>query len=122
MDMKVLIVEDNPITAMDLNEIVDSNGMKVVGIAGSVEDALKIYDRNDVDVILIDIQLKGNLDGIDLATIIAKKGNVPFIFLTSNSMSNYIDRAKKTHPFGYLTKPIYANEICELASAALESD
>ena len=118
----ILIVEDEMIIALSIKNWLEPLGFEVVDIVGTGEEAIDIVEKNETDLIIMDIGLKGKLDGISTIEKIKTRSDVPFIFLTANSMSNYIDRAKKTHPFGYLTKPFFANEICDLASAALEID
>jgi DNA-binding NtrC family response regulator len=110
MTLKVLIVEDQFLEADSLSIILKNDGYEIHGIAKSVEAAIKLIDKSKPDIVLVDIFLKGNQTGIDLARQLDKK-NIPFIFLTANSNAITMKEALATNPFGFLVKPFREREI-----------
>ena len=109
-DVKILLVEDESIEAMDIKLTLESFGYEVPYVASSgeeiVEKALEIMP----DLILMDIVLKGDTDGIDVASKI-KNLNIPIIYLTAHSEESTIERAKLTEPDGYIIKPYDRTEL-----------
>ena len=103
--ISIIVVEDEFTLANDISLRLTKMGYNVIGTAPSVAKALIILEKNVIDLAIIDIQLKGTEDGIDLATIINEKYKIPFIFLTSFAMSTVVERAKTVHPAGYMLKP-----------------
>jgi DNA-binding LytR/AlgR family response regulator len=102
---KIIVVEDEALIADNIAEILEDCGYEIPAVCGKVETALVEIEKHKPDLILLDINLKNNLDGIDLAHEINKKYQIPFIFLTSNSDAKTIDKAKLTSPQGYIIKP-----------------
>ncbi|MGL1888332.1 MAG: LytTR family transcriptional regulator DNA-binding domain-containing protein [Reichenbachiella sp.] len=109
MSIRVAVIEDNPITSQDLQEILAENGMQVCGSYYSAEDALKGIPQQIPDILLVDIKLKGELSGIDLATQL--EGEFPIIYLTSNSDKETVAKALKTQPASFLTKPFDTKDV-----------
>ncbi len=103
--IKVLIVEDEGIVAMDLAAGLDKDGYEVVGIADSATEAASLFKENEVDIILMDVHIIGEKDGIDTAAELLKQRSVPLIYLTAFTDTNTINRAKSTHPAAFLAKP-----------------
>jgi two-component system, LytTR family, response regulator LytT len=110
-NISILIVEDELVIAEDLKMQLESLGYSVTGIAKTYEKALTLLGENIPDLMLIDIKLKGEKDGIDLAEKIKKAYEFPLIFITSHSDSHTVERAKKVHPDGYLVKPFEAKDL-----------
>ena len=106
MQQKILIVEDEPIIARDLSYMLGDLDYEVIGIAHSAEDAIELLQMKKANLVLLDINLAGNLSGIDLAHWINQKLQLPFIFLTSYADQLTLAKAKITEPYGYLVKPI----------------
>lgn len=106
MSQRLLIVEDEPIIARDLAYMLEDLGYEVIGIAHSANDAMNILQKEEPNLVLLDINLAGSLTGIDLAHWINQKMKLPFIFLTSYSDKETLAKAKITEPSGYLVKPI----------------
>src|SRR5690606_12187002 len=102
---KILIVEDERIVALDLAEILKSLSHEVIGIASTGKDAIKIVNDILPDLILMDIRLKGVMDGIETAREINTLADIPVVYLTAFADDSTIERAKLTEPFGYLLKP-----------------
>ena len=110
MSDNILIVEDQWIEANDLQLILESSGYQVTGIAKSVSQALELLDEQRPDMVLLDIFLKGDLTGIDLAKILGSR-RIPFIYLTANSDASTLEAAKATQPYGFLVKPYRERDI-----------
>lgn len=102
---KVLIVEDDEVTAMNLKMSLEKQDYEIVSIADNAVQArnkIKIYEPQ---VILVDISLQKSNDGIELAKYIREKHKIPFIYLTAHTDNDIIDQAKQTEPYGYIVKP-----------------
>jgi PAS domain S-box-containing protein len=107
----ILIVEDEIITAKDIKECLQDNGYVVLSIASSGEEAIKKVKEENPDLVLMDIMLKGALDGIETARQICSIANIPIVYLTAFSDKNILERAKITEPFGYILKPFNQREL-----------
>ena len=103
--IKVLIVEDESIVAMDLAAGLENDGYEVTGIADNAAEAIELFKENEVDIILMDVHIIGKKDGIDTATELLKQRSVPLIYLTAFTDAKTIERAKSTHPAAFLAKP-----------------
>lgn len=110
MTERILIIEDEFIVAHDLQMIIKGAGYEVVGTADSVAAALSILDREQVDLVLLDIYLKGRRTGIDLARDLMKR-QIPFIYISANSNEKVMDAAKSTSPFGFIVKPYRDRDV-----------
>ena len=110
MEEKILIVEDEFIVAHDLRMILERAGYSVVGIADSVKTAKSILEENEVDLILLDIYLKGRLTGIDLAQELMAQ-HIPFIYISANSNEKVLEAAKSTSPYGFIIKPYREKDV-----------
>jgi DNA-binding NtrC family response regulator len=110
LDTKVLIVEDNFIEAYSLERTLTGAGYCVYPIAGSVKEALGLIKTNPVDLVLLDIYLKGELTGIDLAHLLNKK-KIAFVYLSANSNRSVLEKAKETRPYGFLVKPFRKADV-----------
>ncbi|MCR9249204.1 MAG: response regulator [bacterium] len=105
MKINVAILEDNPITAQDLKEILEDNDIQVTKTFYTAEDAINELDSTPADIWLVDIKLKGQLTGIDFAKELTSKKQVPFVYLTANSDKDSVEKAISTDPASFLTKP-----------------
>jgi len=110
-NVKILIVEDEMIIAMEIQDRVEGLGYEVLDMASSGEEALKIVRKETPDLILMDIMLKGGIDGVETATQIRQTLNVPIIYLTAYADNNTLQRAKITEPSGYILKPVNEKEL-----------
>lgn len=118
--LKILIVEDNFIIAEDLKSILTDLEYDVVDIAMSYFEAIEIIIAKQPDLCLLDIVIKGEKDGIDLAETINQDFGLPFLFITSHSDKHTVERAKKTLPKGYIIKPFDQDDVytsIEMAAA-----
>lgn len=111
MSIEILIVEDEPIIADDLAMTLEKMSYQVMDIFDNAEDTLDFLKKNKPDLLLLDINIEGDKDGIELGTIINKEHKVPFIFLTSYYDSNTVERASKADPHGYLVKPFNDKDL-----------
>ena len=105
MEIKVLIVEDNPITAQDLEEILTENGIRVVGIARTANQAINKTKDLQPDILIMDIKLDGEKDGISAVQDIYKTAYYPVIYLTANTDREHVEKAYSTSPAAFLSKP-----------------
>jgi CheY-like chemotaxis protein len=107
---KILVVEDDKIISLDIQRVLNAVGYDVPTSVSTGEDAIKFAKELLPDLILMDISLKGNMDGIHAASKI-KKLKIPIIFLTAYKNQSLIDRAKETDPYGYILKPYDEHEL-----------
>lgn len=109
--IKILIVEDESIVAMDIKHRAEGLGYEVIGVTPSGEEALEMVRKNPPDLILMDIVLKGKIDGIEAAQRIHDNFDIPVLYLTAYSDEETLKRAKITEPFGYIIKPFEDREL-----------
>src|SRR5882672_4927030 len=107
----ILIVEDSFIVAYHLQATLESEGYQVLDKCDSGETALQSVELQKPDLVLMDIMLNGKMDGIEAASILKSKFNIPVIYITALTDKDTIARAKVTEPYGYLTKPFEDREI-----------
>lgn len=119
MKGKVLIVEDEPIVALDLKQEVEDLGCEVIGVAESADEALVAAGTCRPDLALMDIRIVGSMDGIQTARVLRNWYQLPAIFLTSYSDEMTIARAAREMPYGYLTKPFQSAELNATLRVAL---
>ena len=117
MNTRVLIVEDQFIEADNLRSILRKAGYIVCKIARSVDESLQIIETEKPDIVLLDIHLKGQLTGIDLAKILREK-NIAFVYLSANSNKQILDAAKATKPYGFLVKPFREKDVLVMLDVA----
>lgn len=110
MDRRILIVEDEFIVANDLRLVLMQAGYKVVGIADSVSEARELIQTENPELVLLDIQLKGSLTGVDLALELKEK-HIAFVFLSAHSSQRVLESAKATQPYGFLIKPFREKDV-----------
>jgi DNA-binding LytR/AlgR family response regulator len=103
--INILIVEDESIVALDLANGLERDGYNITGIADNAEEAQQLFTDNEVDIVLMDVNIIGDKDGIDTAIEILKQKAVPIIYLTAFTDTATIDRIKLTHPAAFLSKP-----------------
>ncbi len=108
---RILIVEDETIIALELKGRLDSLGYTVVAAVSSGEKALQKTGSEHPDLVLMDMRLKGQMDGIETAAIIRSRYDIPVVFLTAYLDDDRLERAKLAMPFGYLLKPVQEREL-----------
>jgi DNA-binding LytR/AlgR family response regulator len=102
---KILIVEDESIIASDISHQLKNLGYIVACSIPSGEEVLACIEQKEPDIILMDINLKGELDGIDIVQIIQRKYKIPVIYLTANADQHSFNKAKQTNPYAFISKP-----------------
>ncbi|HWR88619.1 MAG TPA: response regulator, partial [Dissulfurispiraceae bacterium] len=116
---QVLVVEDEGLVALSLQKKLENLGYLVPSVAGSGEEAVRQAVDMHPDLILMDIMLEGDMDGIDAAALIRERIDVPVVYLTAYSDEATIERARETGPFGYLVKPFEERELRTTIEMAL---
>ena len=116
---RILIVEDETIVARDIKQQLIELGYLPVGHATSGEEAIHLVGELSPDLVLMDIQLAGMLDGIAAAQLIREKFSLPVVFLTAFAADDVLARAKLTEPFGYILKPFSERELRTVLEMAL---
>ncbi len=101
----IVVVEDENIVALDIERSLKKFGYDVIAVLTSGEEALVAVEKNLPDLVLMDIQLKGEMTGIEAASEIQKKYNIPVIFLTAYADESTFNKAKESEPYGYILKP-----------------
>ncbi len=125
MSGKLLIVEDEFVIAQDLRRICSSLGYGVIGMAKSADEAVEKMERELPDLVLLDINLIGEMDGLALSKVIRERFKTPFVYVTSYSDTSTLTRIDNTQPFGYVLKPFDKRDIrvvLELSFAKMNRD
>lgn len=103
--LQILIVEDEMIIAANISLQLTSLGYEVIGIIPRGEEALIHIKEHQPDIVLLDINLKGKIDGIETALLMQQDFNIPIIYLTANADDANFNRAKATNPYAFISKP-----------------
>ena len=117
--IKALIVEDEILVARDLQMHLERMGFAVASMVPSGEQAIQEVENEVPDLVLMDIVLQEGMDGIETAEIIHSRFDIPVIFLTAHEDKAMFERAKKTEPFGYVTKPFQDEDLRKVIEIAL---
>lgn len=117
---KILIVEDEGIVAFNLQQRLQHMGYQVTGMAESGAQGLQLVARERPDLVLMDIHLKGEMDGIELAEALGQEHDLPVVYLTAYAEDTTLERARRTRPYGYLIKPFSERELHATVQMALE--
>jgi CheY-like chemotaxis protein len=118
-EAKILVVEDENIVALEIKKRLQKLGYIVPSVASTGEDAISKVEGILPDLVLMDIMLKGEIDGIDAAGEIRKRFNIPVVYLTAYSDEETLQRAKLTEPYGYILKPFEENDLRTTIEIAL---
>jgi DNA-binding LytR/AlgR family response regulator len=118
---RLLIVEDEFITMDLLRDYLVQSGYEISGDAMSAEEAMDVLERSSTDLVILDINLKGEKDGIWVAEQIREHYHIPFIFLSAYSDTPTIKRAAATNPYGYLVKPFTKANVYSAVEIALKN-
>ncbi|MBU3968060.1 MAG: response regulator [Euryarchaeota archaeon] len=108
---QILVVEDESIVAEHIRRSLQNMGYSVSSVASSGEKAIKEVEEKVPDLVLMDIVLQGDMDGIETANQIRSRFNIPVVYLTAYSDEKILERAKITEPFGYVIKPFNEREL-----------
>jgi two-component system cell cycle sensor histidine kinase/response regulator CckA len=115
----ILVVEDERVVARDIQRSLVDLGYHVPATASSADQAIRLASQRCPDLVLMDIRIKGERDGIEAATILRKRFDVPIVYLTAYADEPTVERAKLTQPFGYLMKPVKTYELRSAVEIAL---
>lgn len=118
-EIRILIIEDDPIIASDITDYLNNVDYQVSGIAYNPKMAFDELKNNQPDLILLDINLNSDKNGIDIAAFIHQNLSIPFIFLTSYSNREVLNKAKITEPSGYIVKPFDEDDLFATIEIAL---
>src|SRR5919199_2841285 len=116
---RILIVEDESIVAFNIQNRLQGLGYVVAAIVSSGEAAIQRAAQNPPDLVLMDIKLKGRIDGIEAAARIRSRFQIPVVYLTAYTNDETLHRAKLTEPYGYILKPFEARDLCTTIEVAL---
>lgn len=116
---RITIVEDETIVALDIRQSLEREDYEVVGVFSSAEEALGLFPKQEADLVLMDIRLQGDMDGVDAADYLRRSYDVPVILLTAYADEETIERAKLTEPFGYIIKPFEERDLKTTIEIAL---
>lgn len=119
--VNILVVEDDFIIAAHISTLLTETGYAVAETLSKGESVVAFLDNNLVDVILMDINLAGDLDGVETARLVMKKHTVPVIFLTANADATTFDRAKDTYPAGFISKPFKNEDLTRTLELVLNT-
>ena len=111
---QILIVEDESIVAMDLELQLINLGYQIAGVVSNGREALDLIEKQPVDLVLMDINIKGNLDGIETTRMLLKQRHIPVVYLTASGDHKTVARATATQPVEYLVKPLNEDRLMEI--------
>lgn len=117
---KILIVEDSEAVSLFLSRFVSNNGYQVTDTVKAGEEAIESIEKNQPDIILMDIGLAGEMDGIETADIVRERWSIPVIYISALYDADIIDRAAKTLPYAYLRKPVEGHQLVAEIGLALK--
>ena len=118
-EAQILVVEDESIVAKDIQNTLTNLGYSVPAIASSGKEAIQKVGKFQPDLVLMDIVLKGSMDGVETADEIRTKFDIPVVYLTAYADDATLQRAKITEPYGYLIKPFQERELHSTIEMAL---
>ncbi|MBD2482551.1 response regulator [Planktothrix sp. FACHB-1365] len=121
MTATILIVEDELIAAESIARSLRKQGYTVIARINSGEKALEQVSKNCPDLILMDIHLRGELDGVETAKRIREQHQIPIVYITAYSDNSTIERTKETNPSGYLIKPFKPQDVINVVEQVLQS-
>jgi PAS domain S-box-containing protein/putative nucleotidyltransferase with HDIG domain len=116
---RIMVVEDEAVISLEIQDRLKQMGHSVCGTAVTGADAIKTASDERPDLILMDVQLRGAMDGVEAATEIRSRLDTPVIFLTAFADNQTVERARMTEPFGYLIKPFSEKELFAAIEVAL---
>jgi CheY-like chemotaxis protein len=115
----VLVVENDRISSIEITRLLEKAGYNLTASVPTGEEAITVLRAEHPDIVLMDIQLDGTLDGIQCAEIINQKYSVPLVYLTAYNDDDTLERAKQTGPYGFISKPVAETELRTTLEMAL---
>ncbi len=119
-ETQILIVEDEALIAQDISLTLQKAGYGISGVAHSADEAIGLLKKSPPALALLDIQIKGSVDGLMLASIINKEFSLPFIFLTSYTDDETLAKVRELRAAGFIVKPFDPKELCTNIELAVE--
>jgi CheY-like chemotaxis protein len=119
--LRILIVEDERVISTDIRRRLSRMGHAVVGIAASGEEAIEDAQRLQPDLVLMDVRLRGHMDGIEAAQHIRAQFEIPVIFMSAYTTVQTLEHIWRTMPAGYLSKPFFEPQLRLALERALET-
>lgn len=116
---EILIVDDDWLTRVEVGDMLVSLGYDVAGKAENGSEAVDMARHLEPDLILMDVVLPGEMNGIEAASKIKTELDIPIVFISGYGDSAYVEQAKKIDPYGYVMKPFYENEVRAFVEIAL---
>jgi YesN/AraC family two-component response regulator len=118
---KILVVEDEPLIGLNIQVELEKEGYQVIIDCFNVEQAIPLIEKENPDLVIIDINLNDEKTGIDLAEILFERNEIPFMFLTSYSDKLTLEKVRKTRPHGYLVKPFNSENLIAMVFVILSN-
>lgn len=115
----ILIVEDDPLVACTIKEVLNESGYTVAGIASSGAEAISLANADRPRLALIDIRLAGPMDGVEVACVLREQLDIPAIFLSGLTDPRTVARARYARPLGFLRKPFRPSQVFNAIERAL---
>jgi two-component system, cell cycle sensor histidine kinase and response regulator CckA len=123
--LRILIVENEGLVGCDMAAFLNDLGYRVVGTCTSSDDAIRLFDDLRPDLVLMDVHIEGSTDGIETARLLQQRGPVAIVYVTACADLETVNRARETHPQGYLLKPFSNDELrltVEVAAARVQDE
>ena len=121
-EAKILVVEDEQITAMEIQSMLEDQGYGITDLVDNGRDALESLRDNLADLVIMDIRIHGDRDGIETTRLINDEFDVPVVYLSAYSDEESLERARDTKPAGFLIKPITGEDLRSTIQIALGED
>lgn len=119
---RILIVEDESIVALDIESTVLSLGYQVAAVVSNATAAIKIANQSQVDLVLMDVRIKGTIDGIAAAQQLWQQFQLPVIFLTASTDQETLERMQAATTLGFISKPFRTEDLSTAIARALPQD
>ena len=120
-DAKILIVEDEELTSLDMKAIVEDMGIAVTGVAHSVDEALASIAAERPHLVLLDISLAGEFEGVELARTIDRRWRIPVLFISGHLGDKAVKGLDELNPLGFIVKPFYPINLREAVESAISA-
>jgi CheY-like chemotaxis protein len=120
-DVKILIVEDEAIVSLDMQSIIEGMGIAVTGVARTVDEALASIATDPPHLILLDISLDGEFEGVELARTIDRRWGLPVVFISGHLGHQAVKGLDELNTLGYIVKPFYPVNLRETVEAAISA-
>jgi len=113
-----MIVEDEVVTSLLMASVLTRNGFEISGVVDDYDAAVELFEREQPDLVVMDVSIFGDIDGIDTARVLIQRRAVPIVFLTAYSDTDTLARINALAPHGHLRKPFDTNLLVQLLRSA----